>query len=109
MIVATIRALKMHGGLALDALTVPDPKAVERGLENLAAHLDAATNFGKPTVVAINQFGADTPEELAGRPRLLPSRGVPSATANVFGQGGDGADRAGREGRRGDLGHPDAL
>src|SRR3954447_11124937 len=57
VIVATIRALKMHGGVTLDALSRPDPSAVERGLENLAAHLDAAAKFGKPTVVAINQFG----------------------------------------------------
>ena len=49
VIVATIRALKMHGGVALDALTTPDPAAVEQGLDNLAAHLDAPRNFGKPT------------------------------------------------------------
>src|SRR3954467_2081633 len=56
VIVATIRALKMHGGAPLDALAGRDPGAVERGLENLAAHLDSAAHFGKPVVVAINQF-----------------------------------------------------
>src|SRR3954452_4334899 len=53
VIVATIRALKMHGGVTLDELTVPDASAVAKGLDNLAAHLDAAAHFGKPTVVAI--------------------------------------------------------
>ncbi len=91
VIVATLRALKMHGGLGLDALTTPDPRAVERGLENLAAHLDGAAHFGKPTVVAVNRFAADTPEELAVVHDYCRSRGVASATADVFGAGGAGA------------------
>jgi formate--tetrahydrofolate ligase len=91
VIVATVRALKMHGGGALDALTTPDPGAVEQGLANLAAHLDAAQNFGKPTLVAINQFTSDTPEELAVVHEFCKDRGVSSATANVFGEGGAGA------------------
>jgi formate--tetrahydrofolate ligase len=91
VIVATIRALKMHGGLALDDLTTPSPAAVEKGLENLAAHLDSAVHFGKPVVVAINQFGADTPDELAVVHRYCESRRVACATANVFGAGGAGA------------------
>jgi formate--tetrahydrofolate ligase len=90
VIVATIRALKMHGGVALEELTAVDPKAVERGIENLAAHLDSAAHFGKPTVVAINQFAADSPEELAVVHDYCRSRNVPSATANVFGAGGAG-------------------
>jgi formate--tetrahydrofolate ligase len=91
VIVATIRALKMHGGLPLEALTTSDPKAVERGLENLAAHLDSAAHFGKPTVVAINRFASDTPDELAVVHRYCQGRDVPSATANVFADGGAGA------------------
>ncbi len=91
VIVATVRALKMHGGVALDALTTPDPRAVDQGLANLAAHLDAAQNFGKPTLVAINQFASDTPEELAVVHEFCTDRGVSSATANVFGEGGGGA------------------
>jgi len=91
VIVATVRALKMHGGLSLDGLTTPDPKAVERGLENLAAHLDGAAHFGKPLVVAVNQFGADTPDELAVVHQYCESRGVPCSTANVFVNGGAGA------------------
>jgi len=91
VIVATIRALKMHDGLGLDGLTTPDPGAVERGLENLEAHLDSATHFGKPVVVAVNRFGADTPDELAVVHRYCEGRGVASATADVFGAGGAGA------------------
>jgi formate--tetrahydrofolate ligase len=91
VIVATIRALKMHGGLPLDALCTPDPAAVERGLENLAAHLDSAAHFGKPTVVAVNRFTADTPGELKVVHDYCRRRNVPSATADVFGAGGAGA------------------
>jgi formate--tetrahydrofolate ligase len=91
VIVATIRALKMHGGVALAGLTQPDAAAVERGLENLAAHLDSAVNFGKPVVVAINKFASDTADELAVVHRLCENRAVGCATADVFGAGGAGA------------------
>src|SRR4051812_35269154 len=91
VIVATIRALKMHGGVPLDALATPDPGAVERGLENLAAHLDSAAHFGKPVVVAINQFQSDDAGELDVVHRYCAGRNVASSTANVFGAGGAGA------------------
>ncbi len=91
VLVATVRALKMHGGVGLDALKEADPAAVERGLENLAAHLDSASHFGKPTIVAINQFGTDTADELEIVHGYCAGRGVPCATANVFGEGGSGA------------------
>ena len=91
VIVATIRALKMHGGLALNELTRPDPSAVEKGIENLAAHLDSAAHFGKPVIVAINQFGSDTSDELAVVHKFCKSKGIAAATADVFGQGGAGA------------------
>ena len=90
VIVATIRALKMHGGVPLDETKEPNPGAVERGLVNLAAHLDSAAHFGKPTLVAINQFFSDTLEEQAIVHAYCASRGVPCATANVFGEGGAG-------------------
>jgi formate--tetrahydrofolate ligase len=90
VLVATVRALKMHGGLGLEELATPKPSAVERGLENLAAHLDSASTFAKPIVVAINQFAADTPEELGVIHEFCRGRGVASATANVFGAGGAG-------------------
>ncbi|HWE39367.1 MAG TPA: formate--tetrahydrofolate ligase [Isosphaeraceae bacterium] len=91
VLVATIRALKMHGGTPLDSLTTPDPQAVERGLDNLAAHLDAAAHFGKPTIVALNRFHADTPEEIEIVHAFCRARGVAGATADVFGKGGAGA------------------
>jgi len=91
VIVATVRALKMHGGVALDSLTQVDVPAVERGLANLAAHLDAAAKFQRPVVVAVNQFTADSAEELEAVHRFCAARGVKCATANVFGDGGAGA------------------
>jgi formate--tetrahydrofolate ligase len=91
VLVATIRALKMHGGAPLDSLKDADPNAVSAGLENLAAHIDAATHFRKPIVVAINQFFSDTPEELKIVHDFCESRGIPCATANVFGEGGAGS------------------
>lgn len=92
VIVATVRALKMHGGVTLADLTVPDANAVERGIVNLAAHIDAASNYGKPILVAINQRGEDTAEELAVIHQFCHSRGVPCSTANVFAKGGEGAE-----------------
>ncbi|RUL89407.1 formate--tetrahydrofolate ligase [Tautonia sociabilis] len=91
VIVATVRALKMHGGVGLDDLTTPNPSAVERGLENLAAHLEAARHFGKPVVVAINRRREDTDGELGVVHAFCESFGVPCATADVFGRGGAGA------------------
>ena len=91
VIVATIRALKMHGGVGLDDLTRPDPAAVERGLVNLAAHLDAAAHFGRPVVVALNRFGTDTPAEIAVVAQSCQERGVAFAEADIFARGGDGA------------------
>jgi formate--tetrahydrofolate ligase len=91
VLVATVRALKMHGGVALEDLKVANPGAVEHGTENLAAHLEGAAQFGKPVVVAINQRLEDQREELAVIHQFCTSRGIACATADVFGQGGAGA------------------
>ena len=91
VLVATVRALKHHGGTAAVALTRPDVAAVERGLDNLAAHLTSAGRFGRPVIVAINRFASDSPEELAAIQDFCRARAVPCAVADVFGQGGDGA------------------
>jgi len=91
VIVATIRALKMHGGVPLAEIGEPNPGAVERGLSNLEAHIDAAFHYGKPILVAINQFAADTPEELAVVHAFCESRGLPCSSADVFSKGGEGA------------------
>ena len=93
VLVATVRALKMHGGAALDQLTQTDTASLTRGLENLAAHLDSAAQFGRPVIVAINRFTNDHEDELALVHGFCQTRGVPCATADVFGHGGDGATR----------------
>lgn len=91
VLVATIRALKIHGGVALGETQVPNPSAVERGLANLAAHLESSAFFGKPTLVALNQFATDTAEELSIVHAFCRDRGVLSSTADVYGSGGRGA------------------
>ena len=90
VIVATVRALKMHGGVPLAELAHPDAKAVERGLSNLAAHLDAAAAFAKPVIVAINQRGEDAEDELALIHKFCAARGVACSTANIYANGGEG-------------------
>jgi len=91
VIVATIRALKMHGGVALADLTTTDTGAVSRGLENLAAHLDAAAKFQRPIVVAVNRFYTDSEEEIALVHEFCTARGVTCATSDGFAKGGEGA------------------
>lgn len=90
VIVATIRALKMHGGVALDQLTQTDPAALSRGLENLAAHLDSAAQFQRPVIVAVNRFHTDDAAEIALVHEFCAARGVPCATADGFAHGGEG-------------------
>ena len=92
VIVATIRALKMHGGVAKDALETPDAAAVRRGLDNLAAHIESARLYKRPVTIAINLFAAtDTEEEIAAVKEMCASMGVGCAVADVFGKGGAGA------------------
>ena len=92
VIVATIRALKMHGGVAKTELETPNVEAVRRGLDNLAAHIESARLYKRPITVAINLFEAsDTQEEIAAVKELCAEMGVGCAVANVFGQGGPGS------------------
>lgn len=90
VIVTTARALKMHGGTALADLKVPNVDAVRAGLPNLAAHLDAAANFQRPVVVAINKFADDNEEELLAIHEFCKDRGVDCAVADIFANGGEG-------------------
>jgi formate--tetrahydrofolate ligase len=90
VLVATVRALKMHGGTPLDALAAPDPAAVERGLENLGAHLDAAARFARPLVIALNAFPTDTAEEVGVVRRFGDSRGVRCVVSRGYAEGGPG-------------------
>ncbi len=90
VLVATIRALKLHGGASKDALTVPDPKAVERGLPNLDKHVESIRTFGEGPVIALNRFAADTEEEIAVVRAECERLKVPFAVADVFMKGGEG-------------------
>lgn len=91
VLVATIRALKMHGGVAKNDLTSENVAAVVAGLPNLERHLhNLKDNFGLPVVVCINQFPQDTPAELAAVKKACEERGVEVVLSDVWGAGGAG-------------------
>ncbi len=90
VLVATVRALKMHGGVGKAALTTPDPRAVERGLGNLAKHVENIQTFGESPVVALNRFASDAEDEVAVVRSWCAERGVPFAVSDAFARGGDG-------------------
>jgi formate--tetrahydrofolate ligase len=92
VLVATIRALKMHGGVALDALTVENLPALTRGFVNLARHAQNLRKFGLPIVVAINHFATDTDAETAALADLCAEEHLPVAVADVWGAGGAGSE-----------------
>lgn len=91
VLVATVRALKMHGGRDVDELAEPDAAAVERGLPNLAKHLESIGWFKEAPVVALNKFTSDTEEEIAVVRRFCENRGVPFAVCDGWARGGEGA------------------
>jgi formate--tetrahydrofolate ligase len=90
VIVATVRALKMHGGADKKALGVPNVAQVEKGFANLARHVENVRKFGVPPVVALNRFSSDTEEELAKVQDLATKLGVPLALSEVWARGGEG-------------------
>jgi len=92
VIVVTVRALKMHGGLAKDQLKVEDLKALEKGMANVEKHIETIEAFGLPYVVAINRFITDTPNEIAFIQEWCTSRGIENAVANVWEEGGKGGE-----------------
>ncbi len=91
VVVATIRALKMHGGVAKNALASPDVSAVERGFENLKVHLENLAKFGVRTVVAVNKFVTDTDEEIAALKKLCEQNNSRAILCESWEKGGDGA------------------
>ena len=91
VLVATLRALKMHGGVPAKSAAEQNPGALERGLAHLEKHLETASFYGLPVVVAINVFPTDTPDELAIIETALARRGVRSARCEGFARGGEGA------------------
>jgi formate--tetrahydrofolate ligase len=90
VLVATVRALKLHGGVAKTALTSSDPGAVERGLGNLAKHVENIRIFGESPVVALNRFDSDHDDEVAVVRRWCEATDVPFAISDVFARGGQG-------------------
>jgi formate--tetrahydrofolate ligase len=91
VLVASVRALKSHGGVAMERITEKDPDAVRRGLSNLAKHLsNLRTVFHLPVVVALNKFATDDPEELTVVEDYCRTQGVPVALSEVVTQGGLG-------------------
>ena len=93
VLVATARALKMHGGKKLADIRVPDPAAVERGLPNLEWHLGNIAKFGMKAVVAINRFASDSEDELRIIEDFCHRQGFQAAVVDCWGQGGAGAVR----------------
>ena len=84
VLVATIRALKMHGGKPLADVGQPDVAAMLRGLSNMEKHVENIRKFGQPCVVAINQFAADTAEEVEALEQHCRSLGVQAVAARPF-------------------------
>ena len=91
VVVATVRALKMHGGAARDALREENLAALESGFSNLARHLDNLQQFGVPVVVSVNRFSADTDRELGRLKELCAERGAEAVVADHWARGGEGA------------------
>lgn len=90
VIVATVRALKMHGGVPKTGLKTPNVEAVKKGLVNLEKHIENVKKFGVPCVVAINIFAQDTAEELEAVREHCAKHGVNVALSDVFAKGGEG-------------------
>lgn len=97
VLVATIRALKMHGGVALADLKNENIAALETGFANLARHAENLAKFGVKTVVAINRFHSDTEAELDKLQDLCASIGLDSAVCTHFTDGGAGAEDLARK------------
>jgi len=96
VLVATLRALKMHGHKALDHLDEPDPAAVEVGLPNLEKHIENVRHFGKEPVVALNRFAADQDEEIEVVRACCKRLGARFAVSDHYACGGEGAENLAR-------------
>ncbi|MGQ7319177.1 formate--tetrahydrofolate ligase [Streptococcus suis] len=90
VIVATLRALKMHGGVAKSDLSTENVEAVKAGFANLKRHVENIKKFGIPAIVAINEFVSDTADEIATLKELCAEIGVPVELASVWANGADG-------------------
>ena len=91
VIVATIRALKMHGGVPKTELSAENLTALEKGFANLKAHIENVSKFGVPAVVAVNRFVSDTEDEIKLLERLCKENGSVAVLCEGWGKGGEGA------------------
>lgn len=96
VIVATIRALKHHGGVKKDSLNIPNVEALVKGIENLHKQIENIQKFGLPVVVAINKFITDSDEEVAYIEAFCSSIGVKVALTEVWEKGGEGGIALGK-------------
>jgi formate--tetrahydrofolate ligase len=97
VIVATVRALKMHGGVAKEDLNKQNVAAVRAGAQNLARHIANVRRFGVPVVVAVNRFSDDSPAELTAVSEVAAAEGVLAVLATHWADGGSGCEDLARE------------
>src|SRR5256712_6678042 len=90
ILVATVRALKMHGGVKKDRLATADPAPVQRGSENLRRHIRNVKKFGLPAMVALNRFITDSDEEVEAVRAVGAAEGVEVVRCDVWEKGGEG-------------------
>ncbi|WP_332371323.1 formate--tetrahydrofolate ligase [Lactococcus cremoris] len=90
VVVATLRALKMHGGVDKKELTSENVEAVKKGFANLERHIKNMQSYGLPVIVAINQFASDTESEISNLKELTEALGVSVSLTQVFAKGGEG-------------------
>ena len=97
VLVATIRALKNHGGVSKDKLSEVNMEALAKGISNLEKQLENLNYFGPPVVVALNEFPGDTPEEIDLIKRKCAALGAEVAVSRVWAQGGAGGEELARK------------
>ena len=97
IVVATVRALKMHGGVKKDALGKEDVEALRKGLVNLEAHVRNVQKFGVPVVVALNRFTSDTQAEIDTVLQACKGWGARAALSDVWAKGGEGGEAVATE------------
>ena len=97
VLVATVRALKYHGGVDRDELNTENLPALEQGFANLQKHMENMRNFGIPFVVAVNRFTSDTDREVARVRELCAARGARVAESRIWAEGGQGGEELARQ------------
>jgi formate--tetrahydrofolate ligase len=97
VVVATVRALKMHGGVRKEALGTPDVEALKRGMVNLEGHVKNVQKFGVPAIVALNRFTSDSEDEIRAVLDAAKGWGARAALSEVWAKGGEGGEAVARE------------